>query len=80
MGKSGSGSAKGGGERTAKESSEQDVEWFNLDLSDKDNFRTAAINAFNLNMKPCEKSIINIIYAFLLLLILIFNLNYCRIS
>ena len=36
------------------------VKWFDLDLSDESNFRFAAINAFGLNQKPCEKSIAHI--------------------
>lgn len=47
---------------------EQCPNWFDLDLDDEDNFRRAAIYAFGLNKKPCEKSMLhNILFMTLLI-------------
>ena len=54
--RSSSSKGKGGNTKKTEEPDSQPVDWFDLDLSDEDNFRTAAINAFNLNLKPCNKS------------------------
>ena len=54
------GSRSGGSTRAKSKNKEiperGGVKWFDLDLSDKSNFRFAAINAFGLNQKPCGKS------------------------